>query len=365
MNFDIVKILKMLWLFVIIATSGLLFIYNKLNIPYDFTFYKLFFFITLGYLPYTLLYKYIPLKHQHETLVINACAVTLGLSMIMPFYNHFFLFFIPVLSILIQKKIHFYILNGFTLIAFISVDSHSFIDTAIELLVFLCFIILVRYVGNMIFISIQKTFHFNKMIDALIFAIETKDGYTRGHSLRVAEYAVILGEYYIFLGGKIDLETLRISALLHDVGKVYIPNEILTKSGALTPEEFDKIKHHPKFGADIIKSFDYSRTIVKDILYHHERFDGTGYPAGLVGREIPINARILAIADTFDALTSTRSYRVAYSADEARDIILKNFGSQFDPDLRRCFEFAYPVFLQTKSKLLTEHLQDEIKSLTS
>ena len=108
----------------------------------------------------------------------------------------------------------------------------------------------------MLFDSIQKTFHFNKMIDALIFAIETKDGYTRGHSLRVAEYAVILGEYYIFLGGKVELEDLKISALLHDVGKVYIPYDILTKKGSLNQEEYILIKNHPKYGADIIKSFD-------------------------------------------------------------------------------------------------------------
>ncbi|MDF2947447.1 MAG: hypothetical protein K0S51_2126 [Bacillales bacterium] len=360
MKFDISRMLRMLWFFVFVASFSLIFIYKYFNFNIDATFYKLLITFITGYIPFTLCYKFIPQHLQQEILVINACIVTLIVSIIIPFANHFFLFFIPVLSLLVQCRTCFYILNTVVLFFFVTFESHNFVTVIIEFSVFICFIILVRYVGEIIFTSIQRNFHFKKMIDALIFAIETKDRYTRGHSLRVAEYAIILGEYYIFLGGKVDLEKLKISALLHDVGKVYIPDNILTKNGPLTISEYSTIKHHPKYGADIIKGFDYSEDIISDILHHHERYDGKGYPDGLVGEDIPINSRILAIVDTFDALTSNRSYRNAFSKEEAKKIILDNFGTQFDPNLRRSFEFAYPVLAENKSSYDLKTFVEEI-----
>ena len=161
-------------------------------------------------------------------------------------------------------------------------------------------------------------------VEVLRYTVEAKDPYTRGHSDRVSEYSVLIGEK---LGlSEEDLRVLRIGGLFHDIGKIGIPDAILLKEAKLTDDEYSQIKNHPTIGAHILQN----ATIFKDMLpivkHHHEKFDGTGYPGRLKGEEIPLMARIAAVADTFDAMTSKRSYRDPLSLDIVKAEIEKYSG---------------------------------------
>ncbi len=166
-------------------------------------------------------------------------------------------------------------------------------------------------------------------LNTLVTTIEAKDPYTREHSLRVTEYALKIGS--ILNVSEQDLEMIDFAGTLHDIGKIGVHDEILTKSGKLTNEEYDAIKRHPSIGERIVAPLglsDVERAIIRN---HHERYDGRGYPDGLVGEDIPFLARIVAVADAFDAMTTTRSYRRALSVEMAIGELEKNRGSQFDP----------------------------------
>ena len=139
--------------------------------------------------------------------------------------------------------------------------------------------------------------------------VEAKDPYTKGHSDRVSEYAVLLGKKLNLPDD--DIEKLKIGGLFHDIGKIGIPDSILLKESKLTDEEYTKIKEHPVIGYNILENADMFKNILDIIKYHHERFDGNGYPDGLSGVEIPIHARITAMADSYDAMNSRRIYRNA------------------------------------------------------
>ena len=166
-------------------------------------------------------------------------------------------------------------------------------------------------------------------------AVEAKDPYTYGHSKKVNIYAVALAEA---IGLSPDeVSTLSAAALLHDIGKVGIPDKVLNKKGKLTKEDWETIKAHPKLGANIITNIPKLAPSVNSILYHHERWDGGGYPEGLKGEEIPIEARILAIADSFEAMTSARPYRPALSLEEVVTELRQGAGLQFDPKLVAVF----------------------------
>lgn len=172
-----------------------------------------------------------------------------------------------------------------------------------------------------------------EIITILIKTLEEVDVYTKGHSERVSHYSVGLAEAVGFP----DIETVRLSGLLHDVGKITISADILNKPGKLTEEEFSEIKKHPTTAFNILEVSDVflnSKDIVK---YHHEKMDGTGYPEQLKGDAIPLGARIVAIADVFDSLTSQRSYRDPMPVDEAIEIIRNTSGQHFDPDLVEAF----------------------------
>ncbi len=164
---------------------------------------------------------------------------------------------------------------------------------------------------------------------ALATAIEKRDPYTGGHTKRVLDYSIQIGKV-MGLRGK-EIEGLKISAILHDIGKIGIPDSILAKPTNLTPTEFKKIKEHPAIGAEILSGISGMDRIAKAIKYHHERWDGKGYPENLKGEEIPLWARIISVADTFDALTTSRPYRKRISQNEAIEEIEKNIGKQFCP----------------------------------
>ena len=173
------------------------------------------------------------------------------------------------------------------------------------------------------------------MIQTLRYTVEAKDSYTRGHSDRVSEYSVLIGKK---LGlSEEELKTLRIGGLFHDIGKIGIPDRILLKTEKLTDDEYSEIKNHPSIGAHILGASSIFNNIIPIVKHHHERFDGRGYPSGLKGEEIPYMARIAALADTFDAMTSRRSYRNALELDVVLAEIERCKGNQFDPELADVF----------------------------
>ena len=172
-------------------------------------------------------------------------------------------------------------------------------------------------------------------IQMLMYTVEAKDPYTRGHSDRVSEFSVLIGKKIELPEN--ELEILKIGGLFHDIGKIGISDAILQKQGKLTDEEYAEIKKHPIIGANILSNVTLFKDILPIVKHHHERFDGKGYPFGLEGEQIPYLARIAAIADTFDAMTSKRSYRDAMPIAVVKDEFRKCKGTQFDPNLAECF----------------------------
>lgn len=172
-------------------------------------------------------------------------------------------------------------------------------------------------------------------LEALASSLDAKDKYTRGHSDRVAQYTVELARYLKM--PEDEIEILRNMAFLHDVGKIGIRDEILTKEGRLTDEEFDLIKQHPVIGANILNDISYLGAVRDFIRHHHEKYDGTGYPDGLAGEKIPLGARIITLADSFDAMTSDRSYRRGMSYADAIIEVERCAGTHFDPLLAQAF----------------------------
>ena len=172
-------------------------------------------------------------------------------------------------------------------------------------------------------------------IKSLALAIDAKDQYTHQHILRVQRYAVAAAKHLGLTGS--ELEAINTGALLHDIGKLGVPEYVLLKPGRLTDEEFAKIKQHPEIGAAILDPVEFPWPILPVVRSHHEKWDGTGYPDGLAGEDIPRTARILAVADVYDALTSSRSYRNAWTHERACEVIKKDRGSHFDPVIADAF----------------------------
>jgi len=176
---------------------------------------------------------------------------------------------------------------------------------------------------------------FMESIYAFAKTIEAKDYYTSEHGDIMVSFVSKLGKK-LNLSEK-DMENLKHAAILHDLGKIGIPDNILNKNGKLTGEEYAVIKKHPQIGAEIIRPIHFLKDIIPMILYHHERFDGLGYPAGLKGEDIPFNARIVAVADVYHALISDRPYRKAFAKEDALEIIRQGAGTQFDPEIAKVF----------------------------
>lgn len=170
-----------------------------------------------------------------------------------------------------------------------------------------------------------------QMVQTLANTIDAKDSYTNGHSTRVARYSVLLAERMGYSGER--LEQLQFAALLHDIGKIGIPNEIINKPSRLTDEEYQIIKTHPVIGGNILREISEIPDIAIGARWHHERYDGKGYPDGLKGEEIPEIARIIGVADAYDAMTSKRSYRDVLPQEIVAGEIEKGKGGQFDPQI--------------------------------
>ena len=172
-------------------------------------------------------------------------------------------------------------------------------------------------------------------IETLRYTVEAKDPYTRGHSDRVSSYSVLIGEK-LGLSDK-DIRILRIGGLFHDIGKFGVPDAILLKDSKLSDDEYSQIKNHPTIGEHILSNATIFKDMIPIVKHHHERFDGRGYPSRLAGTDIPYFARIAAVADTFDAMTSKRSYRDPLPLQVVIDEIKKCSGTQFDPDIAKVF----------------------------
>jgi putative nucleotidyltransferase with HDIG domain len=201
---------------------------------------------------------------------------------------------------------------------------------------------LLNNVGNQCSIFLENAALYSDMQDlfmgvlhALTRSIDAKDAYTRGHSQRVAELSRALARK-IGLSDE-QCERVYLSGLLHDVGKIGVPETVLTKPGRLTDAEFDAIKKHPAIGAQILDNIKQLQDIIPGVLYHHERWDGRGYPTQLAGEEIPLIGRIICVADSFDAMSSTRTYRPALPLDTVLAEISRCAGAQFDPALAKVF----------------------------
>jgi len=174
-----------------------------------------------------------------------------------------------------------------------------------------------------------------QVIFALARAVEAKDAYTEAHTERVAGTARLLGSY---LGlGEEDLDDLYRGGMIHDIGKIGIPDAILLKPGKLTPEEWSLMKQHTTMGEEIARPLKSARSLLAIIRHHHENVDGSGYPDGLRGDEIPLLARIVAVCDGFDAMTSDRPYRPGIPREQALHILREGSGSQWDPDVVKLF----------------------------
>lgn len=172
-------------------------------------------------------------------------------------------------------------------------------------------------------------------IQALLTALDAKDNYTAGHSLRVANWSLAIGKG-LGLNDK-QLKLLEEAALFHDIGKIGVPEHVLNKPGKLDYREMEEVKKHPEIGAQIIGVIGSLNECANIIKHHHERYDGLGYPNSIGGKEIPIEARIIAVADTYDAITTNRPYQRAKSTDEAINILQQASGNQLDPDIVQVF----------------------------
>ncbi|BCS81715.1 HD domain-containing phosphohydrolase [Anaerocellum diazotrophicum] len=193
--------------------------------------------------------------------------------------------------------------------------------------------------------------NFEGAIKLLISIIEMKDPYTKGHAERVMRYSKKIGEKLSSKGHKIDLFDLEIAAYLHDIGKIVIPESILNKPGKLTQEEYSIVKRHSLDGYNILSNIEYFDNIKEIVLYHHENFDGSGYPLGIKGDKIPLESRIISIADVFDALTTDRPYRKAFSEEQALEIMKEDVGKKFDPEV---FEEFLGVLKEEKISKIVE-----------
>ncbi|MGO4757964.1 HD-GYP domain-containing protein, partial [Streptomyces sp. 2MCAF27] len=196
-------------------------------------------------------------------------------------------------------------------------------------------------------------------VRALVQAVDIKDRYTRGHSERVGRASAMIARELGMNGDR--LEVLRIAGVLHDVGKLGVPTRLLRKNGPLTPDERRAIELHPEYGHEMVRGIGFLGEAREAVLHHHERLDGSGYPYGLAGADIPEAARVVAVADAFDAMTSTRTYRRARPVPAAVEELKRCAGAQFDPRMvvalaRALDRHGWPAAPQEEARPVRDHV---------
>jgi putative nucleotidyltransferase with HDIG domain len=219
----------------------------------------------------------------------------------------------------------------------INKKGESFNASDLDLLTGLSHQIAVAIENARLYDELRETFY--STIHTLAETIEKRDPYTAGHTKRVMNYSIAIGR--IMGLSKKEMEDLKLSAILHDIGKIGIRDDVLLKNDKLTSDEFKKIMMHTAYGAEILNHIRQLKSVIPGVKNHHEKYDGSGYPDGLKGDDIPIIARIIAVADTFDAMTTDRPYRKGLSFDTAFDELKKHAGTQFDPEVVKAFFKAY------------------------
>jgi len=203
---------------------------------------------------------------------------------------------------------------------------------------------------------------YESTLQALVTALDFRDNETQGHSSRVVEYAVLIARKMGIEGDPLD--RIRQGAILHDVGKIGVPDAILKKPGKLSPEEWEEMKKHPEMGYRMLQHIRFLAPALDIVLCHQERWDGSGYPQGLKGEEIPLGARIFAVVDTFDAMTSDRPYRPALSIRAARDEVRRFSGVQFDPRAAQVFlSFDEETWSQIRERVHNQlfNLEEQVR----
>ena len=173
--------------------------------------------------------------------------------------------------------------------------------------------------------------NYHEIIDCITFALDTRDPYTGGHSQRVSDMALEVCKLLNL--NQNETEKIHIAAHLHDIGKIGVPDSVLLKQGKLDDSEWEIMKNHPEIGANILKKSSSLKELAEIVLFHHERFDGKGYPMGKIGTEIPLGSRIIAICDSIDAMTSNRCYRKSLSIKDCFNQIQINLGKMYDPEI--------------------------------
>ncbi|MRH44534.1 HD domain-containing protein [Aquibacillus halophilus] len=257
---------------------------------------------------------------------------------------------IVLFSPIFVSKRFFYLVSLGTIVKFVIVgivikDSLVVLPLLIVVvLAMIAYILLFRFISYVMAVRDSYDKQLEGIVKGIITTLELKDSYTRGHSERVAEYSMTLAKA---TGSFKDsqLKSFYYTCLLHDIGKIQIPDSILTKPGKLTSEEYEVIKTHPIVGAKAVQEVEGISENIDVIRNHHERWDGKGYPDALKGEETALLPRVTAIADAFDAMTSSRSYRKALDLDEAYKQIVEGSGSQFDPHLVDIFQKIYPEWV--------------------
>ncbi|PWK15889.1 HD-GYP domain-containing protein [Tumebacillus permanentifrigoris] len=255
------------------------------------------------------------------------------------------LFFLPIYTLLFPNRRYFFWGQLLTSIGYLVCSWDKPVQQHVVFYcLFLSYTALLSFVSQFIVRNASEVAKFQERVEVFSRAIEARDSYTQGHSRRVSRYAVEIGKH---LPG-VDLELLRVAGDLHDIGKISTPDAVLLKPGRLTDEEYTIIKRHPVDGANLLRHFGIEGPILDGVLYHHERLNGTGYPEGRAGNDIPVYARILAVADTFDAMTTTRSYRHAFPPQTAYDEILSLTGDFYDAvvvdSFVRCYERILAIY---------------------
>lgn len=219
----------------------------------------------------------------------------------------------------------------------INKKSGSFSNDDMEILSALANQVAVAIENANLYQELKDTFY--GTAQALAETIEKRDPYTGGHTKRVMNYSLAIGR--VMGLDKTDLENLKLAAILHDIGKIGVRDSVLLKEGKLEPRELEVMRMHPSFGSDILGHVKRLKEIIPGMRSHHEKFDGSGYPDGLKGSSIPFIARIIAVADTFDAMTTDRPYRKALTTETAFDELKKCANRQFEPSVVEAFFKAY------------------------